>query len=234
MAPVAWPRQHPLSWTGERSLSAWEALRLGRLHWALRNLIFDGLRDGISCPPLPSCLEKTTIRACRLYATPLHSGTIFSQNWPPKFRLGGLTDVRGVIPVEDLKMLSTNGTGLPARELPESARRITGDIIVALSDGDFISFAARPVPGDKALVAIKDYRLFPLTLPNVARNVIAHEFGHAIGLSHNADPTMLMCGRPASCRPDLFTSEVPKYFPLNEAEKAHLRRMYSPSWPAPG
>jgi len=26
-----------------------------------------------------------------------------------KFRLGGLTDVRGVIPVEDLKMLSTNG-----------------------------------------------------------------------------------------------------------------------------
>ena len=74
-----------LSWTGERSLSAWEALRSGRLHWALRNLIFDGLRDGISCPPLPSCLEKTTIRACRLYATPLHSGTIFSQNWPPNF-----------------------------------------------------------------------------------------------------------------------------------------------------
>jgi len=153
-----------------------------------------------------------------------------------QFRLGGLTQVRGAIPVEDLKMLSANivGTGRPARQLPESAKRIIGDIVVALSDGDFISFAARPVPGDKALVAIKDYRLFPLTLPNVARNVIAHEFGHAIGLSHNADPTMLMCGRPASCRPDLFTSEVPKYFPLNEAEKAHLRRMYSPSWPAPG
>ena len=153
-----------------------------------------------------------------------------------QFRLGALTQVGGAVPVQDLKMLAANivGTGRPARELPESVRRLTGNIVVALSDGDFISFAARPVPGDKALVAIKDYRLFPLTLPNVARNVIAHEFGHAIGLSHNADPTMLMCGRPASCRPDLFTSEVPKYFPLNEAEKAHLRRMYSPSWPAPG
>jgi len=131
-----------------------------------------------------------------------------------QFRLGALTQVGGAVPVQDLKMLAANivGTGRPARELPESVRRITGNIVVALSDGDFIS----------------------LTLPNVARNVIAHEFGHAIGLSHNADPTMLMCGRPASCRPDLFTSEVPKYFPLNEAEKAHLRRMYSPSWPAPG
>ena len=147
-----------------------------------------------------------------------------------KFRLGGLTDVRGVIPVEDLKMLSTNGTGLPARELPESVRRITGDIIVALSDGDFISFAARR--GDKALVAIKNDRLWPLTLPNVARNVIAHELGHAIGLPHNDDPTMLMCGRPAPCRPDLVASEVERYFPLSELDKGNLRRMYPPNWRA--
>ena len=147
-----------------------------------------------------------------------------------KFRLGDLTQVGGVIPVEDLKMLSTNGTGLPARELPESARRITGDIIVALSDGDFISFAARR--GDKALVAIKNDRLWPLTLPNVARNVIAHELGHAIGLPHNDDPTMLMCGRPAPCRPDLLASEVEKYFPLSELDKGNLRRMYPPNWRA--
>ena len=135
-----------------------------------------------------------------------------------------------MIPVEDLKMLSTNGTGLPARELPESVRRITGDIIVALSDGDFISFAARR--GDKVLVAIKNYRLWPLTLPNVARNVIAHELGHAIGLPHNDDPTMLMCGRPAPCRPDLVASEVEKYFPLSELDKGNLRRMYPPNWRA--
>ena len=147
------------------------------------------------------------------------------------FRLGAVTQLAGAIPVEDLKMLSLNtvGTGRSA-ELPESVRRITGNMVVALSDGNFISFASRPAPGDRALVAIKDHRLYPLTLPNVVRNVIAHELGHAIGLFHNDDPTTLMCGRPAPCRPDVFASEHARYFPLSEIEKDNLRRMYPPTW----
>jgi hypothetical protein len=44
----------------------------------------------------------------------------------------------------------------------------------------------------KGLVGTKSARAYPLTLPNVARNVIAHEPGYAIGLAHNSDPTMLM------------------------------------------
>jgi hypothetical protein len=150
------------------------------------------------------------------------------------FRLGTLTQVVGAIPVEDLKMLSNFVlTGEPPRELmPESFKRTEGNIVVALSEGEFISFAFRRATLDKAVVAIKDYRSFPLTLPNVARNVIAHELGHAIGLPHNADPTTLMCGRPAPCRPDLFASEHPKYFPLTEADKANLQRMYPKSWQA--
>jgi hypothetical protein len=91
-------------------------------------------------------------------------------------------------------------------KLPESLKRIEGNIVVLLSEGEFISFAAPRAALNKAVVAIRNYSSFPLTLPNVARNVIAHEFGHAIGLSHNADPTTLMCGRPAPCRPDLFAS----------------------------
>ena len=146
------------------------------------------------------------------------------------FRLGALTQVVGAIPVEDLEKISPLVTNLPG--LPESLKRIDGNIIVALSEREFISFTARRPALNKAVVAIRNYRSLPLTLPNVARNVIAHELGHAVGLSHNLDPTRLMCGRPAPCRPDLFVSDHPEYFPLTEAEKAELQRMYPRSWQA--
>jgi len=69
-----------------------------------------------------------------------------------------------------------------------------------------------------------------MTLPNVARNVVAREIGHAIGLSHNSDPTTLMCGRPAPCRPNTFSSPVEEFFPLTIEEKAALLRMYPAGW----
>ena len=52
----------------------------------------------------------------------------------------------------------------------------------------------------------------------------------AIGLGHNDDPTTLMSGRPAPCRPVVFQSDVAKFFPLTEADKALLLRLYPPSW----
>jgi putative ABC transport system substrate-binding protein len=136
-----------------------------------------------------------------------------------QFKLGSLTQVAGPLP--DPKMLS---------ELPESLKRIEGNIVVVLSEGDFFSFTARWAALNKAVVAIKNYHLFPLTLPNVARNVIAHELGHAIDLRHNSDPTTLMCGRPAQCRPDLFRSDQPRMFPLTDDEKHQLLMMYPPQW----
>jgi hypothetical protein len=68
-------------------------------------------------------------------------------------------------------------------------------------------------------------------LPNVVQNVIAHELGHAIGLDHNRDPQLLMCGRPAPCRPDAFESTSPRMFPLSDEERSELLALYPRNWP---
>ncbi len=118
--------------------------------------------------------------------------------------------------------------GLP--DFPEEIGRIDGDLIVALSTADLISFSTCPWPGRRVVVGIRYHRLPPFTLPNVPRNVIAHELGHAIGLGHNNDPAMLMCGRPAPCRPAEFASPVERYFPVADEEKALLLRLYPRNW----
>jgi hypothetical protein len=105
-----------------------------------------------------------------------------------------------------------------------------GEIVVVLSDGVFISHVDRLPGGQGALVMIRSDRVPPLSRPNVARNVIAHELGHAIGLGHNSDPAMMMCGRPAPCRPPVFTSATPRYFPLSGADRTNLLAKYPRSW----
>jgi hypothetical protein len=150
------------------------------------------------------------------------------------FRLGPVRHVVGTLPEADLRAMSdASASPWPSagflraawlRVFPKPFAEFTGDLLIVLSDARFISFAARI--GERRLVAIKNAHIEPLKLPNVLRNVVAHELGHAIGLRHNADPTMLMCGRPAPCRPGIYTSDPPRFFPLTGAERAHLRRLY--------
>ena len=147
------------------------------------------------------------------------------------FRLGPLLNTIEIVPLDFLQAASDAALGEgSAPELPESVKSIEGDIIVALSDGDFVSFSARYPSDGKVVVGIRSHQVFPLTLPNVPRNVIAHELGHAIGLGHNDDPTRLMCGRPAECRPAAFESLKAKFFPLTVEEEALLLEAYPIGW----
>ena len=97
-----------------------------------------------------------------------------------------------------------------------------------LGTRDGLSYAlfVPPVEPRAGVVILRAAGIPPLSLPNVARNVVAHELGHVLGLAHNADPAMLMCGRPAPCRPALFRSETTVFFPLTESEQRELAKRF--------
>jgi len=148
------------------------------------------------------------------------------------FRLGPVERFVQPLPEAALQALSSSVVGGPRGRvnIPQALQNLPGDLTLMLGESDFVSFAGPFDAASKRVVGIRGPGVPPMNLPNVARNVIIHELGHAIGLGHNSDPATLMCGRPATCRPDLFRSDEPRVFPLTDDEKRQLLGLYPSDW----
>jgi hypothetical protein len=118
------------------------------------------------------------------------------------YELGPAVRLDQPVPEEELKLLSRDvvDRSSAAIQIPAVLLQPPGQITIFLSTSDFVSFTFGHAAVARRVIGIRGLQFVPMSMPNVARNVIAHLLGLALGLNHNSDPATLMCGRPMPAR----------------------------------
>ncbi|MDX1382324.1 MAG: matrixin family metalloprotease [Thermoanaerobaculia bacterium] len=114
------------------------------------------------------------------------------------------------------------GDGPYDPEPPPEILELESDLVVFLSSQPLMPFAWPMSDGNRYFIALADLEASRMD-PNNAHNVVAHELGHAMGLSHAADPTSLMC---LPCQPQPARDG---YLPLTAADRLRLQALYRAS-----